>query len=157
MKTLTHTDQTIIEMIIKNCNICFLGVVTPLNSPYVIPMNFGYLNNVLYFHGAPEGQVIDCLNINPNICVTSCTDTKLVYQHPEVACSYRMHSYSVIAFGKVSFVKNMREKCKALNIIMKHYSHKKFEYGKPALSNVKIWKVPIDEVSCKEFGHRENK
>ena len=152
MKTITHTDQAFIEKMILQCEICYVGVVTPENTPYVIPMNFGYLENVLYFHSAPEGRVIDCLNRNPNICVTFCTVDKLVFQHSEVACSYRMKSASVMAFGKVSFIVDIEEKRNALNIIMKHYSDKKFEYSDPAIRNVKIWKVPIDTMSCKEFG-----
>ena len=152
MKTITYTEQAFIEKQILQCEICFVGVVTPENTPYVIPMNFGYLENVLYFHSAPEGRVIDCLNYNPNVCVTFCAVDKLVFQHPEVACSYRMKSASVVAFGKVSFIVDIEEKRNTLNIIMKHYSDEKFEYSDPAIRNVTIWKVPVDVMSCKEFG-----
>ena len=152
MKTIFHTAQTTIEEIINKCEICFVGVVTSDNKPYVIPMNFGYQDNILYFHGASEGRVIDSLNNNNNVCITFSTDHQLVYQHIEVACSYRMKSKSVIAFGKVEFVENMDEKRDALNIIMKHYSDKTFVYNDPAVKNVKVWKVPVDEICCKEFG-----
>ncbi|MCL2072918.1 MAG: pyridoxamine 5'-phosphate oxidase family protein [Marinilabiliaceae bacterium] len=152
MKTITHTDSAFIENIINSCDICFVGVVTATNSPYVIPMNFGYFDKTLYLHSSPEGRVIDCLNHNPNICVTFCQENKLVCQNPEVACSYRMKSTSVIAFGKVSFVNDIEEKRNALNIIMKHYSDKNFNFGDPALKNVKIWTVSIESIGCKEFG-----
>ena len=40
---------------------------------------------------------------------------------------------------------------------MEQYSDLKFEYRDPAVKNVKIWKVPIDQVSCKEFGAPHDK
>ena len=152
MQTLNHTDLEVIEAIIRKCDICFIGLVDPDNKPYVLPMNFGYSNNIIYLHSAPEGRLIDVVENNNNICVSFSTDNELVFQHPKVACSYRMKSKSVVAMGKVEFIEDMDEKRKALDILMETYSEKKFNYNDPAVRNVKIWKIPVDEISCKEFG-----
>jgi nitroimidazol reductase NimA-like FMN-containing flavoprotein (pyridoxamine 5'-phosphate oxidase superfamily) len=153
MQTIAHKDLEVIEAVISKCDICFIGVCDPANNmPYVIPMNFGYENNIIYLHSAPHGKVIDILNQNPNICVTFSTDHELAFQHPEVACSYRMKSKSVVAFGKVEFVDDMDQKRNILNIIMKQYSDMEFKYNDPAVRNVKIWQVPVDSMTCKEFG-----
>ncbi|WP_026474458.1 pyridoxamine 5'-phosphate oxidase family protein [Alkaliflexus imshenetskii] len=157
MKTVFHNDQTIIEDVIKRADVCFVGVVTPENTPYVVPMNFGYLNGTIYLHSAPTGRIIDCLDQNANICVTFSIDHELAFQHPEVACSYRMKSKSVVAFGKVHFVEEMEAKREALNIIMRQYSDKEFQYSDPAVRNVKIWVVPVEEIRCKEFGAPHDK
>ena len=151
MKTVEHLNSERIETIIKKCDICFIGVVDG-DIPYVLPMNFGYRDNFIYLHSAPEGRVVDILNKNSNICITFSTDHALAFQHPDVACSYRMKSKSVVAWGKVKFQEDMERKEEALNIIMEQYSDKKFKYSEPAIRNVKIWEVPIDKVSCKEFG-----
>ena len=63
-----------------------------------------------------------------------------------------MRSKSVICWGKVAYEEDFNEKVKALDIIMKQYSDRTFQYGKPAVINVKIWKVAIEDISCKEFG-----
>ncbi|MCT4586553.1 MAG: pyridoxamine 5'-phosphate oxidase family protein [Carboxylicivirga sp.] len=152
MQTLNHTDKEVIEAIILKANICFVGVVDQENKPYVLPMNYGYKDNVIYLHSAPDGRLIDIVNNNPNICITFSIDNELVFQHPEVACSYRMTSKSVVAMGKVQWIEDMEEKREALDILMKTYSEKQFKYSDPAVRNVKMWKIPIDEVSCKEFG-----
>lgn len=151
MKTVEHLNNERIEKIIKKCNVCFIGVVDD-DMPYVLPMNFGYKDNVIYLHSAPEGRIIDILNKNKNICITFSTDHELVFQHPEVACSYRMKSKSVVAWGKVIFQEDFEKKKEALHIIMEQYSEKKFEYSEPAIKNVKVWEIPVDKVSCKEFG-----
>ena len=157
MKTIKHTDEALIEEIIFQCQICFIGVVTPDNKPYVLPMNFGYRDRVIYLHSAPEGFIIDCLVQNPNICITFSTDSELVFQHPEVACSYRMKSKSVVATGQVEFIEDMDLKREALDILMKTYSEKVFKYNDPAVKNVKIWKIPVDTITCKEFAAPHDK
>ncbi|WP_075603306.1 pyridoxamine 5'-phosphate oxidase family protein [Saccharicrinis aurantiacus] len=151
MKTVEHLNDKRIEEIIKKCDVCFIGVVDG-DMPYVLPMNFGYHNNIIYLHSAPEGRIVDILEKNANICITFSTGHELAFQHPEVACSYRMKSQSVVAWGKVQFQEDFDKKVEALNILMKQYSDKEFKYSDPAIKNVKIWEVPIDKVTCKEFG-----
>lgn len=152
MKTIIHTDKETIEEVINQSEVCYVGVVTPSSKPYVIPMNFGYQNGVIYLHSAPAGNVITYLESNPEICITFSINHALAFQHPQVACSYRMKSKSVLATGRVQFVEEMEKKREALDIIMGQYSDKKFVYGDPAVKNVKIWKVQVEEFSCKEFG-----
>jgi nitroimidazol reductase NimA-like FMN-containing flavoprotein (pyridoxamine 5'-phosphate oxidase superfamily) len=151
MKTILISEKEQIKGIISSCDICFLGVNNKAEAPYVVPMNFGYDDGVFYLHSAPEGKLIDLINENNKVCLSFCTDTKLVAQHPEVACSYRMKSQSVIAWGEVEFIEDITEKENALHIIMAQYTNKKFTYSFPALKNVKIWKIPIEKVSCKSF------
>jgi nitroimidazol reductase NimA-like FMN-containing flavoprotein (pyridoxamine 5'-phosphate oxidase superfamily) len=152
MQTINHTDNEVIEAIILKCDVCFVGVVDLENKPYVLPMNFGYRDQTIYLHSAPEGRIIDILNRNNHVCVTFSTDHELAFQHSEVACSYRMKSKSVIANGIVEFVEDFDQKTEALNILMENYSDKPFKYSDPAVKNVKIWKIKVDTMSCKEFG-----
>lgn len=152
MKTLIHTDRAYIESVIAACGVCFVGMADTDGTPYVLPMNFGYHDGTVYLHSAQEGRSIAILARNPKVCLTFSTDHELVYQHPEVACSYRMRSKSVIAWGVVEYEEVFEKKVEALDIIMKQYSDKQFRYSDPSVRNVKIWKVKLREVTCKEFG-----
>lgn len=152
MKTLVHEDKELIEATIRSCKICFLGMADTDGTPYVLPMNFGYQDGVVYLHSAQTGRSISILERNPGVCITFCTDTDLVFQHPKVACSYRMRSRSVIGWGTVEYEEDFQKKVDVLNIIMRQYSDKTFEYSDPAVVNVKIWKVALTEITCKEFG-----
>lgn len=152
MKTLIHTDKELIESTIRKCDVCFVGLADTDGTPYVLPMNFGYHEGVIYLHSAHEGRSISILGRNPKICITFSTDHDLVFQHPKVACSYRMRAKSVICWGKVTFIEDPALKVEALDVIMKQYSDLAFKYSDPAIANVKIWKVEIEEISCKEFG-----
>jgi nitroimidazol reductase NimA-like FMN-containing flavoprotein (pyridoxamine 5'-phosphate oxidase superfamily) len=152
MKTVILEEQEIVENIISQADICYVGMVDEQNAPYVIPMNFGYKDGVIYLHSGPTGHSIDILKVNNHVCITFSIDHELVFQHPQVACSYRMKAKSVICRGKVCFIENLDDKRDALNIIMSHYSDKTFEYSEPAVKNVKIWEIPIDSISAKEYG-----
>ncbi len=152
MKTVILEEQEKVEEIISRSDVCFVGMVDLQNNPYVIPMNFGYKDGVIYLHSGPTGSCIDILNHNNNVCITFSIDHKLVFQHPSVACSYRMKSKSVICRGNVNFIEDLEEKRKVLDVIMAHYSNKTFEYSEPAIKNVKIWEIPISVISAREYG-----
>ena len=152
MRTVSVEDKSRIEGIIQSCKICYVGMVDSSGVPYVLPMNFGYKDGVIYLHSAPDGSSISIIEKNPNLCVTFCTDADLVWQNEEVACSYRMRCSSVICHGKVVFEEDFNKKVKALNIIMSQYSSREFSYSDPAVKNVKIWKLHVDKYSAKEFG-----
>lgn len=157
MITVTIEEKSKIEEIIKGCKVCYLGLIDTEGLPYVIPMNFGYQDDIIYMHSAPDGHSIRSLEKNPDVCVTFCSETKLSFQHSEVACSYRMKGSSVMCRGKVEFVEDFDEKVEVLNILMKHYTNKYFEYSNPAVVNVKVWKIEIDSITSREFGARNPK
>jgi nitroimidazol reductase NimA-like FMN-containing flavoprotein (pyridoxamine 5'-phosphate oxidase superfamily) len=152
MKTIWIDDKKEIEEIILVCPICFVGVADKEGIPYVLPMNFGYENGEIFLHSAQEGLMIDIIKQNNNACITFCSGSKIKYQHPDVACSYRMDSKSVICQGKIVFEEDFNEKTKALDIIMQTYSDKKFKYGAPSVQNVKIWRMKIEKITAKAFG-----
>ena len=152
MRTSFITDKEEIESIINQCKICFIGLTEKDGTPYVIPMNFGYIDGDIILHSAPEGKHISLLEINNRICVTFCSDTKLAYQHPDVACSYSMTSKSVVCKGFVTFIEDLNEKERTLNSMMRKFTDRDFKYSTPALRNVKVWRVTVDEITSKAFG-----
>lgn len=152
MKTYPIEEKERVEKILTSEQICFVGFSDENGIPYVLPMNYGYENDTIYLHSAQDGKAIEILRQNPNVCITFCTQPKLVWQHPDVACSYRMQAESIICNGKVLFEENFEEKQRILSIIMRQYTDNDFKYSVPATNNVKVWKVPVDTISAKEFG-----
>ncbi len=152
MLTVNIEEREVIDKIIRKNTICYVGLIDQEGMPYVIPMNFGYEGDTLYLHSGPDGTSVRSLRENPNVCITFSEGHELIHQNEEVACSYRMKSSSVICRGKVVFENDFDEKVKCLNIIMKQYSDREFKYSDPAVKNVLIWKVEIDQVSSKIFG-----
>lgn len=152
MKTVWIEEREKSEAILARCEICYVGMVDEDATPYVIPMNFGYEDGVIYLHSGPTGRSIDILSRNNRICICFSSDHELVFQHPKVACSYRMKAKSVICYGHVNFIEEPEQKRRALDIIMRHYSGRDFVYSEPALKNVKVWEVSIEQITAKEYG-----
>ena len=143
MKTITITDRAQIEDIIRKCPYCTVGITDGEGNPYVVPMNFAWENDTVYLHSGPEGSKIEMVVRHPQVCINFCE-----------ACSYSMKSRSVICKGKVRFIEDMDEKRRILDVLMKQYTDNACNYAEPAVRNVKIWEVKVDEISCKSFGLR---
>ena len=152
MRTSYIVEKDELQTIINQCDICFVGMVEEDGTPYVIPMNFGYRNQEIILHSGPHGKHLGLLELNNRVCITFCTEHKLVFQHPDVACSYSMTSRSVLCKGAVSFVEDLTEKEELLNLLMQNYTDRPFKYSVPALKNVKVWRVSVDEMTGKSFG-----
>ena len=86
-----------------------------------------------------------------HVCITLSIGHELVYQDIQVGCSYRVKSKSVICRGRVTFVHDMEEKRRILDILMKHYTDYPVQYSDPAVRNVCIWKVPVEHMTAREY------
>ena len=152
MKT---NDKYTIESIIERATVCRVALSNN-NMPYVIPLIFGYKDNCLYFHSAPKGRKIDTIKQNPNVCFEMDVDCELV-KKTENPCEWDIRYYSVIGFGKASFINDFEEKREALNIIVAHYSDNSsdnsHEYSVNEISKVTIIKVAIDSITWKKSGY----
>ncbi|MDD2799022.1 MAG: pyridoxamine 5'-phosphate oxidase family protein [Bacteroidales bacterium] len=157
MKSYQNHSREEAEKVIADSKVCFVGFADTDGTPYVLPMNFAYHDGIIYLHSAPDGSLIDIVNRNNRVCITFSVGEKLVHQHPEVACSYRMRSDSAICRGKVEFVEDVAAKTDIMNLTMKHYAGREFTYSSPAINNVKIWKIVVDSFSSKSLGltHKE--
>ncbi len=153
MKNRILTFKQELEEIIGKCQFCNIAMVDQENKPYVIPMNFGYRNDVLYLHGSKIGKKNDLLKENPNVCLSFSTDHDLRYVNEEVACSWAMRYRSVLVFGHVEFVEDFKEKLEGLNIIMAHYSDREFSYNDPAVKDVQVYRVIIEKIEGRAYGY----
>ena len=144
-------DKRVIESIIKRSTVCRIGLSGD-NVPYVVPLNFGYKDNTLYFHSAKEGRKIDMIRKNKNVCFEIDIDTELL--EGESPCKWSTKYYSIIGFGEAFLVEDLEEKREALDIIMEHYSGKSsFEYPEKPMDTVAIIKVKIESMTGKKSGY----
>jgi uncharacterized protein len=153
MKNRPLVNPEEINAIIKKCLFCHVAMVDKDGMPYVVPMNFGYGEGMIYLHSSQHGRKIDILKNNNNVCVAFSTDQELRYQSEDVACSWTMKYRSVIATGKVFFMENPDDKIKALNFIMNQYTGKEFNYNPPSIKEVCCWKVVIDKIDGRVYGY----
>lgn len=144
-------DMEEIENIIKKAQVCRLGL-SDNNSPYIVPMNYGYKDNTLYIHSAKEGKKINIITRNPEVCFE--IDIENVLIKDDMPCEWGMNFKSVIGMGTAEFIGDSEKKKEALNIIMSKYSEMdSYEFTDKALNSVSVIKVIINEMTGKKSGN----
>lgn len=148
------SDIKTIELILKEADHCVIAL-SDNNSPYIVPMNFGYQDHNLYLHSSPLGRKIEILKVNNKVSFGVQIKTRLIKN--KKACNWTMDYMSVIGEGYAYFIENNNKKFEALNIIMSKYSDNytnKFEYSKSALNDVSLIKIEVKELKGKISGYK---
>lgn len=144
------SDKTIMESIILRSSVCRLAL-SEEGRPYIVPLCFGYKDNILYFHSAREGKKLDILRKNKRVCFEFDIDHEIV--EADNACGWTMKYQSVIGFGKGSIIDDLESKNKALDVIMQHYSRNSYEYPDSKVKKTVIIKVEIEHMTGKKSGY----
>ena len=142
-------DIGAIEEILGGALVCRLGLCDG-GRPYVVPLCFGYKERSLYFHCSGEGEKLDILRKNNNVCFEVDIDCEII--KAEKGCDWGMKYRSVIGFGKGVFIEGLEEKREAFDIIMQQYSNITFEYPRESIKNTAVIKVEIESMTGKRSG-----
>jgi hypothetical protein len=116
-------------------------------APYVVPVNFGFEDGVLYFHGAPKGRKAECLRAHDRVSFSAVAHYELL--RGEKACDYTAHYQSVCGEGRASFIEDPAEKARALDIIMRHDGGPEGGYDEKVLARTALVKVVVETLSGK--------
>lgn len=133
--------------ILREASSGVLSLIDPNGRPYGVPMSFVFDGEKhIYFHCAPSGRKIECIENNPFCCFTViCRDDV----RPEQFTTYFT---SVIAQGTVSIISNKDEIARPLRLLSAKYSpgidcEPEIDKG---IHRVLVLKMAIDSISGKE-------
>lgn len=147
------TDNQIIAEVLNRSVVCRIAI-NDTGSPYIIPLNYGYRDNALYFHSAPAGRKIDLLRREPKVSFEVEDYYSIV--SASSACGWTTHYRSVMGTGIIEFVTGNDEKKRGLDIIMNHHgSRGENVYREGGLDNLIVLKLNIESVTCKQSGGDE--
>lgn len=145
------TDRAEIEKIIAEAPVCRIGLCDG-ETPYIVPMSFGYRDGCLYLHSAGEGRKIDLIRKNNRVCFEVETGVEAA---PGVSpCKWSMKYRSAVGYGRAAILDDPRKKREALEIIFRHYSDAAFDLPENAVQNLVLIKIPVDSLSGKISGLR---
>ncbi len=135
--------------IINACDVIRIGMSVK-DVPYIVPLNFGYKDNVFYIHGAKEGRKIEMIKINPQVCFEMDTEHQLVNDSNR-ACDWTMTYASIMGTGVMTVVENPDEKKEALNLLMQQYGgNGSYAYEDKMLERIGILKLVVTEMTGKK-------
>jgi len=144
-------DINVMEGIIIKAQICRVALCDN-GVPYIVPLNFGYCDRVVYAHCAPVGRKLEIIKANNTVCVEFESNTELVTS--ESACKWTMRYYCVLGFGHATIITEPIEKKAALDCIMKHYSDQTFEYDSVSFDKIMVIRIDLDTMTGKASGYK---
>ena len=141
------TDFEQLEKIIRREKVCRLAL-SENDTPYLVPLSYGYANKTLYFHSAPAGKKIEILKSNPKLCFEIESNIEVVTD--PLPCKWGMKFETVVGNGSAEFVEDLSAKREALKIIMNQYgSLYSDNITTDTLQNTIVFKVEIKSMSGK--------
>ncbi len=141
-------DIDLIKKILNEARIIRIAMCDG-NEPYLVAMNFVYMDGSLYMHSAMEGRKIDVLMKNNRVAFQTDIGVELFVE--EKACNFSMKYMSIVGIGRAYLINDRDVKINALNGIMEKYTGKAvFEYAESLIEKTLIVKIEIDSLSGKK-------
>jgi hypothetical protein len=142
------TNRTQLDAIIRGSLVCRIALVKD-NSPYLVPLSFGYDGTAIYLHTAKEGKKIEYFTANPKICFEFEGSIKLLCNNKS-ACKWTFAYESVIGYGTIQEIVEPEQKKYALQQIILQYAETASAIPDIALDEVRVWKIAIDSMTGKK-------
>jgi nitroimidazol reductase NimA-like FMN-containing flavoprotein (pyridoxamine 5'-phosphate oxidase superfamily) len=149
-------DRGIIDEILNLSRICRLGMVDG-DMAYIVPVNYGYYNNAIYIHSAPNGRKMEIIKRNNKVSF-EIEFSEEVIKNEELACKWTAKYRSVMGWGTIEIITDRYLKKQGMDAIMKKYgATQDLNYDAASLSRMVILKLNITSVTGKQSGLWDNK
>lgn len=133
--------------IVDKCEYATLATVNEDGSPYCIPVSIIRNGEYIYFHCARDGQKIDNIKRNNQVCLSCVGDTYL----PKDEFTTKFES--AVVFGTVGEVIDNVEKIEALKLLCEKYTNDNMvnfdEAIQRSLNHTAVWRVKIVKITGK--------
>ncbi len=113
-KNLERRDPEFIGHVLHRAEDIYVAFSTQ-DAPYVVPVNFVYVNDKIYFHSALEGRKLECIKENPKVGFSTAVDVVVIQ---EDATTYYN---SIIGTGSAHIVEDATEKGLVLDALAKRF------------------------------------
>lgn len=117
------TDENVKIETLKSMDIIRLGLVDN-GIAYIVPVNFAYYNNAIYFHTGLNGRKIPLLKGSEKISFQA--DKFDMLKTASNACGHSSYFHSVYGEGIPVFLENKQDKYFGLDLLMEKYTGKKW-------------------------------
>ena len=107
-------DPEFLRQVLSQAEVLFLSVNAD-GFPYVVPVNFVFLDGKIYFHSSPKGMKMELIARDGRVGFSVAADVNIV---PHKSTTYYK---SVCGTGRASVVEDLSEKGAALDAIAERY------------------------------------
>ena len=152
------TDQRFIDTFLGKSRIGRLATTGSDGYPYITPVNYVYLDGLIYFHCARAGEKLDNIRRESRVCFQ--VDQPLAYldlafaDNHEKPCAVTQFYHCVIIRGQAKVVENIEEKVKALNALVSSHQDDQQHFEEiteqtPPVRHCEIVAVRVESMTAK--------
>ncbi|MDI6784968.1 MAG: pyridoxamine 5'-phosphate oxidase family protein [bacterium] len=142
------TNRTQLDTIIRGSMVCRIALAKD-NSPYLVPLSFGYDGRKIYLHTAKEGKKLEYFAANPKVCFEFEGNVKL-QRNNKSACKWTLEYKSVIGYGTIKEIVEPEQKKYALQQIILQYAESASAIPETAVNEVRVWEIEIKSMTGKK-------
>jgi nitroimidazol reductase NimA-like FMN-containing flavoprotein (pyridoxamine 5'-phosphate oxidase superfamily) len=149
------TDRHEIEKILTEATVLRLAINESGAPPYIVPVNFGYKDNAIYFHSSTEGKKMELIARDPRVSFEAEGRSSIIAPANRAnACDWGAAYRSVIGQGTATILEDPNEKREGLAAIMAHYApdidSASFTFTDRIVEITAVVKIEIEEMTGKK-------
>jgi uncharacterized protein len=150
-----RTDRTMktsreMEVLLERMPVGRLAVTTE-DGPYIIAVNYLFLESSIYFHSGLSGRKMNALKTDSRVCfLVDEVGPSVLW---EQGCGISQVYKSVVCFGKAEFVEGQVEKGRILGKMVQKYVPSGYAFSPMKDQNIKktaVVRIVIESMSGKE-------
>jgi nitroimidazol reductase NimA-like FMN-containing flavoprotein (pyridoxamine 5'-phosphate oxidase superfamily) len=142
------------EQILRDETLGFLGL--SLNAePYVVPLNYAYVEGKILFHCARVGKKLDILRANPKVCFTVGRQSGAVVRHPQGG-SCRADHESVTCLGTARILEDVEERRAVLDVFNRCLQPDAEGIPLEAAARCQAVEIKVEEMTGRRWGQGKN-
>jgi hypothetical protein len=130
----------------------YLGLCSD-GQPYVVPLNYAYVDGKIIFHCALEGKKLDDIRRNPRVSFAISRQTGEVRDHTGAPC--HLDSDSVICFGLARLVEDFNERAAVLNAFNRHYRPEAADLATERVQGCMAVEITVTEMTGRQERSRK--
>jgi len=141
------------EKILREEEIGYLGLAMN-GRPYVVPLNYHYVDGRILFHCGLKGMKLDYIRANPQVCFAVGRQPGQVREH-EGGNPCHVDSDSVICYGTAKVLGDSDEKKTALNAFNRRYQPDAAEVAPERVMNCGVVEITVSEMTGRQERERK--
>ena len=136
------------QQFLETATVGRLGMISK-GEPYVVPLNYIYLDDLVYFHSAKEGRKMEALRGGARVCFE--VDVLMGIRDDTDPCAMGTYFKSVTLFGDCDRVEDSTEALRALEALVEKHSRRpdRSRIPEEALETVVVMKIVPEHLSGK--------
>jgi len=141
------------EKLLREEEVGYLGVSLE-GRPYVVPLNYSYLDGKILFHCGLKGKKLDAIRANPFVCFTVARQPGRVREHPG-GNPCHVDSDSVICCGRARLLEDLEERNTALNTFNRRFRPEAPDVPPERVENCGMVEIKISEMTGRQERERK--